>query len=446
LTRAPAWLLIATVAMAAALLGMSVTETSFKGQYLIDQGEYLSLVGLVFILAAGLFLHKQGRLYAALPLVFPWLLYPVITQGDQIIDNLSINAMRWVVHILLALIFATPVAVLVLAARHAMAGRTQLAAAGWTALVPGIRYLALGRVREGTALLAASLLVIEMWMANVFLGTLMIVTLIVLVLGVLIWGSIGSPQSAEDQSSLQPRNARAALITLLVGVALSGALYLGFKNRPGAYQGSPSVYMDPSGEASAFRLDIVHVPAGAPSAPTAPQAVSEALSGYAHALAQLLDGYYILDRNYNYNFHNELFLRSTPLLANYRAAALSLIDDARRVREHADVAAEAARATLRDDDPLAALLEDLRLYVAYNFDRAALLERLSGEFAKTKAGLQHATHIYEGEGKFLGVRLAEILDKHRAVLASPLVAPLAADFVATSRAVHDKYADRIVGF
>jgi hypothetical protein len=274
----------------------------------------------------------------------------------------------------------------------------------------------------------------------------MIVTLIVLVLGVLIWGSIGSPQSAAERQSLQPRNARVALVTLLVGVAVSGALYLGFKNRPGAYQGSPSAYMDPSGEKSGYRLDIVKVPAGAPGAPSAPQAVSEALNGYAHALEKLLGGYYILDRNYNYNFHNELFLRSTPLLANYRAAGLSVVEDARKVREHADVAAAAARATLQDDDPLAALLDDLRLYVAYDFDRATTLERLSGEFEKTQAGLQHATHIYEGEGKFLGVRLAAILDKHRVVLASPLVAPLTTDFLATSRAVHDKYADRIVGF
>jgi hypothetical protein len=108
--RPPVWLVVATAAMAAVLLAMSVTETSLKGQYLIDQGEYLSLVGLAFILIAGLYLHRRGRLAASLPLVFPWLLYPVITQGDQIIDNLSITWMRIVVHVLLALIFAMPVA------------------------------------------------------------------------------------------------------------------------------------------------------------------------------------------------------------------------------------------------------------------------------------------------------------------------------------------------
>ena len=52
--------------------------------------------------------------------MFPWLLYPVITQGDQIIDNLSITWMRIIVHVLLAAIFAMPVAVIVYAARWLM--------------------------------------------------------------------------------------------------------------------------------------------------------------------------------------------------------------------------------------------------------------------------------------------------------------------------------------
>src|SRR6185295_11399005 len=55
-----------------------------------------------------------------------------------------------------------------------------------------------------------------------------------------------------------------------------------------------------------------------------------------------------------------------------------------------DAKATAARATLRDDDPLAALLDEVRAYVAFNFDRAPNLERLSAGFEKTPAGLQHA--------------------------------------------------------
>ena len=35
------------------------------------------------------------------------------------------------------------------------------------------------------------------------------------------------------------------------------------------------------------------------------------------------------------------------------------------------------------------------------------LERMSAQFETTRAGLQHATHLYEGEGKYLGVQLAE---------------------------------------
>ena len=50
-----------------------------------------------------------------------------------------------------------------------------------------------------------------------------------------------------------------------------------------------------------------------PPLPSQPAQVEQALTGYARAFERLLAGYYILDRNYNYDFHNELFLRSTPL-------------------------------------------------------------------------------------------------------------------------------------
>jgi hypothetical protein len=79
-------------------------------------------------------------------------------------------------------------------------------------------------------------------------------------------------------------------------------------------------------------------------------------------------------------------------------------------------------------DPLVALLDDLTAYAAFNFQRAALLERMSGEFAQTKAGLQHATHLYEGEGKVLGEQLDAIVKKHDAVLSSLVIAPLSSDF------------------
>jgi hypothetical protein len=43
----------------------------------------------------------------------------------------------------------------------------------------------------------------------------------------------------------------------------------------------------------------------------------------------VVDGYYILDRNYTWNFHNELLLRRTPLLPGYRSAGLRKIAEAR---------------------------------------------------------------------------------------------------------------------
>ena len=91
-----------TALLALAVLAMAVAETNLWLHYLIDAGESISLVGLAFVAAAGVFLYTRGQLRASLPLMAPWLLFPVITQGDQIIDNLSINWMRVVVHVLLA--------------------------------------------------------------------------------------------------------------------------------------------------------------------------------------------------------------------------------------------------------------------------------------------------------------------------------------------------------
>jgi hypothetical protein len=54
--------------------------------------------------------------------------------------------------------------------------------------------------------------------------------------------------------------------------------------------------------------------------------------------------------------------------------------------------------------------------------------------------------LFEGEGKVVGVRLAEVLAKHQRVLAAQTVADLTQEFQAKSRGVHDLYANRIVGF
>jgi hypothetical protein len=124
---------------------------------------------------------------------------------------------------------------------------------------------------------------------------------------------------------------------------------------------------------------------------------------------------------------------------------LRTVDDAKRRRAAADQ-------TLAASDPppiadaLGAFLEDVRRYAAFTFDRAPLLERMSAEFEATEAGLQHATHLYEGEGKVLGADLEALLDKHAVVLSVPAVRPLTGEFVVNAHEVRQAYANRIVGF
>jgi hypothetical protein len=428
-------------------LALAVAETNLWMHYLIDAGESISLIGVGFVVGAGIYLYHQRRLYSSIPFAIPWLVFPVITQGDQIIDNLSINWMRFVCHVLLGILFGTPAAVVVLAIHYTARPRDgghHRRLPRWLGVIPGLRQIGEGRSREGGAILVAMLLVAEMWVAVRFLGLLMVVTLIVMTWGVLAYGFSGRSDLARP--GMGQRNERLALALLLVGAAASLGLFLGFKNRPGAYQGSPSYYLDPAQGDVWFRLDKVQVPAGPPVPPPDSTALTTALNGYASAFQRLLDGYYVLDRNYNYHFHNELFLRSTTLLPSYRQVGLTRIREAQTLRAEADQAAKAAQTMLSPTDPLAALLDDVVAYAAFTFERAPLLESMSAEFERTPAGLQHATHLYEGEGKVLGVRLADILAKHDAVLSSPIVAPLTADFVTTSRAVYDAYANRVVGF
>jgi hypothetical protein len=84
--------------------------------------------------------------------------------------------------------------------------------------------------------------------------------------------------------------------------------------------------------------------------------------------------------------------------------------------------------------------------VAFNFHRADVLERLTAEFERTRSGLQHAAHIYEGEGKLVGLGLDELMRKHNQVLSAPATATVTGPFQEISRRVHASYANRIVGF
>lgn len=424
-SKPPGWLIAATGALALAVLVMAVAETSLWKHYLIDRGELVSLGGLAFIAVAGVVLHRRNSLLVSLPLALPWLLFPVITQGDQLIDNLGINQMRLVTHVLLAAIFGTPVLILVIAARSAF-----------------------GLARRTAGRLGAILLAAEIWIAYAFLGVLMIVTLAILIAATLVYAARASEAEASPSGVRRVRSERFALGMLMAGIVMSLGLYAGYKNRPGAYQGSPAYYMDPAQADAAYPLDRVAVPAAAPSAPSADVAAvaTMALTRYGRALEELLESYYIADRNYNYAFHNALFLRNTPVLPAFRQVALARAAGAARMAAEADAHAAAARAGLSDGDGLAALIDEARGYTAFNLRRSAILERMSADFERTQAGLQHATHLYEGEGKVLGVRLAEMLAKHRAVTENASLAPVVGAFVASSRVVHDKYANRIVGF
>jgi hypothetical protein len=427
---------------------MAVAETSLWMHYLIDAGESISLAGLAFIAAAGFYLASTQRLRASLPLTLPWLLFPIITQGDQIIDNLSIGWMRLVVHVLLALIFSGPVAIVVLAARYGLApgpgGRVRRIPAWLASTVPGVRLLADGQARAGSAVFAAFLLTLEILMAVQFLGTLMVITLIAM-----IWLALGYVFSAGPElvdAARHRRRERVAGLILTAGVLLSAGLFFGFKHRPGAYQGSPAAFMDPAQQDAAFQLDRLPVPPGPIVSPPDPGAISVALTAYARALQELLAGYYILDRNYNYDFHNRLFVRSTPLLPQYRAAGLRRVRQATAMAEAAEGDFRAVRGSVTDQDPLAALMDDVRAYTAYSFARAPVLENMSAGFEQTEAGLQHATHLYEGEGKMLGVRLNDLLGKHRSVLSAAATASATSEFAQVSRSIYAAYENRIVGF
>jgi hypothetical protein len=408
--RPPAWFIGVTALFTLAILVMAVAETSVWTHYLIDQGEMLCLGGLAFALACGLHLHRSGRLARSLPLFAPWLLYPVVTQGDQIIDNLSIGGMRFFAHAVLLVLFLAPLGV-------AAAGARFSRRPPWV----------------------AALLLLEIGVAYRYLGTIMVGLLTAVLLSYLAW--VLFRRRAGDRSFLR-FEAPAALFLLLGGVVLSLALYLGYKHRPGAYQGSPHHFHDPSRRDGGYSLDTIAVPPGEP-APLPGEALSqtrEALAAYASALEELLEAYYVLDRNYNYAFHNALFLRSTPVVPGFRGKALEAIAKAKAK------AADASQEAFDCGQPVAAFLEDVKRFTEFQFERARILEAMSGDFEKTEAGLQHATHLYEGEGKYLGIQLRELLRKHQALLAREDLREVVAPFVQAAARIESRYASRIVGF
>ena len=446
----PRWLILATVALTVLMLYMAVAETTVWTHYFIDQGEYIALIGLVFVLVAGACLYLRQRLKSSLALFLPWFVYPVITQGDQLIDNMAINQMRVVVHLILAVIFAAPVAVLVLSFRHILTPgpNEPIRRRFWTAAFPGLRSIEQGRDREGVLLMTMTFLLIELWVAHMFLGSLMVGTLAVMGVGVLFYGSftLGFPRGG-GRRLVGVAGEKAALVVLVAGVALSFSSYLFYKNRPST-QVVGSLARGHSAEGNGYALDHNLAAVARPALPSTEAArhVREVLDDYSRALNDLFDAYYILDRNYNYRFHNELFLRNTPIMFEFRSRALAQIAEMKELAWATTAKLEGIDPLLPADRGLAAFLHEIHRFVEHNFERAEELEVMSAEFEKTKAGLQHATHLYEGEAKVLGIGLMEVLGKHRGVMESEGLAQLSTAFVEASNEIVDAYANRIVGF
>ena len=164
----------------------------------------------------------------------------------------------------------------------------------------------------------------------------------------------------------------------------------------------------------------------------------------------MTEPYYLLNRNYNYAFHNELFVRNTSVRPGFRETALDRVAQARERAEIAEARRNRFASKLAGSGganaALEAFVEDIGAYVSFNLRRAARLRQMSAEFEKTRAGLQHATHLYEGEGKVLGSVLMAIVRKHHVAATSTGLAPVLGPFIERCEKIEQAYANRIIGF
>jgi len=437
----PRWMIALTFFLALLVLVMAVAETNLWMHYLIDAGELISLIGLGIVFWAGLLLHRQQRLSASLPLVLPWLVFPIVTQGDQIIDGMTINQMRLTCHAILAVLFGAPVVVLVLAAHHMLTPGPDAPHRHrrWTVMFPGLRLFETGRPREGAVLMMMALLLIEIWIAYQYLGLLMILTLVGMGMLVLFWATVAAPQPARLWGAARYRfGPRSVLAMFCVGVFSSFGLFLFYKNRPGITMDQDPVYPL---KAIAVSDDVPVMP------PMDVAAEFQAVVGlYAEALQRQSHAYYILDRNLNYTFHNDLFMRHTPVLPDFQTKASDELKAASQLAVEANSRLAGVQTKLPAPGAVLSFMQELRSQVAFNLRRADMLAQTSAEMLKTRAGCQHATHLYEREGKAMGVCLMDVLEKHRRVIDAPGLSELADPFVQAARKIHAKYSDRIVGF
>jgi hypothetical protein len=287
------------------------------------------------------------------------------------------------------------------------------------------------------AMVAASLL-IEVWLAYAFLGWFMIATL-----GIIsVLFSICAMARARGWVLSEVRvTEQTALKVMVGGIVVSLAIFFGFKNRPGAYQGSPAAYMDPFQSDAIYDTSSVQLQATRSVAldPAVASAVHEALTNYGNVLKALVHAYWIMDRNYNYSFHNELFWRRTAIVPQFRQKALDEIEGARQLARATDESLAQWRSSVPAEAAAGPLLDEIKRFVDYNLRRAKTLEEMSAGFEQTKAGLQHATHLYEGEGKMLDDLFLRIVSKHKESLNGSAL-------VAAADQVHQTYGNRIIGF
>ena len=395
--------------------------------YLIDQGESSACSAWCSSWSRACICIGSGRLVASLPLVFPWLLFPVITQGDQIIDNLSINWMRIVVHVLLAAIFAMPVAVDRLRARD-----------GW---------MKLSRPRDSREPRRSALLRDrDRGWRSCSSAALMIVTLIVMI--ALRAGCSDARDRRADAPSAVARRSAVALAVLVGGVTCRGACISDSRTarapiraaRASTWIRRSARRLSPRSHAGA---DAAHCicPSGVDDLTnrvdglraTPANGCSTAItSSIATTTITFTTSCSCATRRCCRTTGARAW-RSSNAAREQRAALDDSVTDACHLgqRQPAGRAAR-RRARLRG------------LHVRPRCDARAD-ERASSKRRRPDCSTPPIST--KAKAKFLGVQLAALLDKHRAVLAAPAARPIVGRFVLKSRgASKQSTPNRIVGF
>ena len=309
---------------------------------------------------------------------------------------------------------------------------TRLASAGWAVRFcgppwrprPGWRgarapQIADGRRREGSAILAATLLVLEMWVAEQYLGTLMIVTLIVMIVLVLdgtarcrhllrrtTWKNVATRNASPWAYRWWACSCPAPPISCTA-------------TRRGPTRAAPaSSWIRRRGQELPDKSHPgpgwLRATSGGPADSCAPpwRRTRARSIGFLPAI-------HLLNRNYTYDFHNELFLRTHRWCPTIVRLGSSW---SRRPRRFASRADEHTRARARRWPPATrwrGCSMIFRAYLAFNFDRAPVLEQMSAGFERTEAGLQHAAHLYEGESKVARHRPVGHPDEAQRVIDDP---------------------------